>query len=282
MSIINRQFLSITTDDEGTENERTQLFRFYTLNCLADSLCDVNAFKNTNPEYLTWNHRSNLLKQELTRYTCDSMHLCEVDETHYKTFFEPLLIQLGYGCIFMKKQSDNTDGSILAWNNNTFECVNACGIRLGEKWSQIAVIGHLISKKNKNIQITIAGTHLKAKPPHENVREQQIIALINHVNIFRKNNNYNGEIIIAGDFNDIPTSKVWNKMNENFNTISFDYTTCKKREELIKREIDYIWFSDLLKPIKYLSIPNPEEFPEYLPALNWPSDHLGIGIIFNL
>ena len=56
------------------------------------------------------------------------------------------------------------------------------------------------------------------------------------------------------------------------------YTTSKRRSILIQRCIDYVWYSPAaLRPVTLLSIPAREQaLPAFLPAANYPSDHLAI------
>ena len=61
------------------------------------------------------------------------------------------------------------------------------------------------------------------------------------------------------------------------------YTTLKKRKAdyVIKRTIDYIWFSGL-NLSKLFDIPPLESFPEYTPSCEYPSDHFLIAAEFSL
>jgi mRNA deadenylase 3'-5' endonuclease subunit Ccr4 len=56
------------------------------------------------------------------------------------------------------------------------------------------------------------------------------------------------------------------------------YTTVKHRDVLVQRCIDYVFYTpQTLQPTAMLSIPNVDtQLASYLPALNYPSDHLAI------
>ena len=110
----------------------------------------------------------------------------------------------------------------------------------------------LLSIKNLNQgrSFYVAATHLKAKPGFEERRLNQITSLLNFL---QEINNENLPTVIMGDMNDIPGSLMYNKLAESYQIASEyfristlisrteKWTTCKKRETLVKRTIDYIW-----------------------------------------
>lgn len=105
-------------------------------------------------------------------------------------------------------------------------------------------------------------------------------------------------VLISGDFNDVPSSPVYNLLTKNIGSnenqsftspfVGFKsaytfydqsgvepYSTYKKRETEICRTIDFIFFQGL-KVLKLLEIPPIETLTVRLPAPNYPSDHLAI------
>jgi len=111
-------------------------------------------------------------------------------------------------------------------------------------------------------------------------------------------------IIIAGDFNEIPTNPVCqyfaeghfkeilnipkhplqleNSYNHYDNTKVAPYTTFKKRDKEVCRTIDYIWYtSDKLHVTHLLEIPLIEELKNRLPCSEYPSDHLALISFFD-
>lgn len=137
----------------------------------------------------------------------------------------------------------------------------------------------IIHVKDKQIQpsqsFLIVSTHLKAKKGYENERADQVQQLINHIHLYSNqllnNDNNTGvqslPVIICGDFNDVPGSKMYSTVfnssidtsfnffsaysgsNEQKNHASFNnepsFTTWKFRKgEESKYTGDYIFYSN--------------------------------------
>jgi len=165
---------------------------------------------------------------------------------------------------------------------------------------QVAILIKMKMKSPQDNILFVALTHLKAKPGFEDIRLQQGAMLIDNLFEFTKGDK-NAPCVIAGDFNDIPSSLVCRYMEKgkgssaagrqfasNFQllksaykhydfTESEPYTTFKKREVIVKRTIDYLFYTPgSLTVSKLLEIPTSESLTELLPFSKYPSDHLSI------
>jgi endonuclease/exonuclease/phosphatase family metal-dependent hydrolase len=127
--------------------------------------------------------------------------------------------------------------------------------------------------------VTVVTTHLKAKEGNEEIRRRQIEALLDDVAETRVHSHF--PLIIAGDFNEIIDNPASLEMvSRDFSNAYEGFTTVKKREDLIKRQIDYIWHRNV--NIVSSQRLGPEEIPDCgLPSVEWPSDHLALVAHFN-
>jgi len=87
--------------------------------------------------------------------------------------------------------------------------------------------------------------------------------------------------ILMGDFNDVPDSPVVRFIEESgFAHVGSEYTTMKRRNgELIRREIDYIFFKGCDAPAMDL-VSSGEQAEDGFPTETWPSDHLMLHATF--
>ena len=132
----------------------------------------------------------------------------------------------------------------------------------------------------KEHTFTVVTTHLKAKEGNEEIRQRQIEALLDDVAETRAHSYF--PLIITGDFNEtIDNPAALEMKNRDFSNAFEGFTTVKKREGLVKRQIDYIWYRNVnLVSSQRLG---PEEIPDCgLPSEEWPSDHLALVAHFNL
>ncbi len=146
----------------------------------------------------------------------------------------------------------------------------------------------------------VVATHLKSVSEYENHRLIQAAILMDYISKYFKNAQRKFPAILCGDFNSPPerwtyqlvtTGKAASKFNP---LLVFDmdlqlkdaffqseekkprWTTYKKRkfnEYLVN--IDYIFFSEQnLELLECAEMPQTSDFPDRLPAANYPSDHV--------
>jgi len=255
-------------------NDKNSHLTVFHWNALADYLSD--AFPNTDPQVLKWEYRCPLHLEVLRKCDADFISLVEID--HYDDVFSNELSSLGYRSIFKKKVNDSLDGCVLCWKSS-ITLVDSMTIEYMEGFSQVAIVGCFTMENGMGV--CVATTHLKASVGNEDVREREGRILIEKISAFNTNNY---PVIICGDFNDVPDSLVSNVMQSNHyspGSSMNQWTTWKKREEVVKRTIDYIWHSSGLTPVSILSVPEDESCPVFLPAIYYPSDHLAISVKYS-
>jgi mRNA deadenylase 3'-5' endonuclease subunit Ccr4 len=274
-------------------------------NVLAQSLCfddDKPAFagiKNAET-VLSWEYRKPLILAVMLEHAPDFICAVEVDK------FEELLAELrthGYDGIFAKKcADDHDDGCAIFYKPCDWALGKTYSKKLVRGHSQIALYGYFrsLARKGGNERgLTIVSTHLKAKPGFEALREQQLLNVVRGTysdslcpssadgipdNAHKPFEN----IIVTGDFNDVPTSAAL-KHHANVDGLGFEdtyhngiigrdqFTTYKQRTTIVKRVIDYIIFkSDVMLRVGKLEQPEATDLPDMLPASYYPSDHIAL------
>ncbi len=157
---------------------------------------------------------------------------------------------------------------------------------LMEGASQIALVARVrdaISKRN----VLVCCTHFKAKDGFEVLRQGQAKALCL---IVAQREQPEDMVLIAGDFNDVPSSLACEEMRKCGYRSAYEamgvesYSTSKIRKELTERCIDYIWYDPAaLSPCSYLTVPSSASLgPTKLPLEGFPSDHLSIAATFSV
>ena len=204
----------------------------------------------------------------------------------YKTFNEFLKNYKYYGIWYSKNTYDNTDrdGTAIFYPTALYNHITYNNIPLGIKSTQNGVYIHLENKLTK-LDFLVCGVHLKAKPPFSTQRLEQVTILIDHLNKLDVEN-----ILLVGDFNDIPTSKCIKYVEQMgftsvYSILDHPPTTAKIRKDLVIRCIDYIHIKGpMWGNITVKELPQLDDYaPNYLPHKNHPSDHLILGakISFN-
>jgi len=171
-------------------------------------------------------------------------------------------------------------------------------LKLSPESSQIVMYSTFKSLTWPFNNVTIASTHLKAKPGFEDIRVSQVQKLLKNIpsGFFPVHSHGpSHHVIITGDFNDTPDSmavetirlapglEMMDARDQYEDVLAADYyTTYKKRETVVKRVIDYIFFSSLrLTCTGVLDAPPLSEVPDMLPAHNYPSDHIALCASFS-
>jgi mRNA deadenylase 3'-5' endonuclease subunit Ccr4 len=298
MALPNRQWLGVDAlHDDGLS------LRVLHWNTLADSL--VDSFPHVKDKHhLTWQHRSPLLAQEVSRHGADVLSLCEVD--HVEHFNEAMAKQKrGYQSVHQPKPAPKLDGVCLyvplrmTLHTEKFAYRDIDPHYVGKQVACITVLrvcpdptcfaGPGMDNTVWPIVI-VASTHLKAKTGLAQ-RIHAVRLLMSHIDKLSLIYDATGWIV-CGDFNDVPTSKPCEMMRAAGYTSVYTrypssttepYTTAKRRESVIVRTIDYIWVRDCerlsIDVKRLLAIPGRlDAFPEYLPCKDYPSDHLAIGV----
>eukprot|EP00923_Selenidium_pygospionis_P060965 GHVN01107089.1.p1 GENE.GHVN01107089.1~~GHVN01107089.1.p1 ORF type:complete len:388 (+),score=53.21 GHVN01107089.1:178-1341(+) len=276
-----------------------------------------------NPEVaLDFEVRRFRLLEEILRFLPDVVALEECD--HFHQFFFPALQLYGYDGVFQPKLRSPciafgyfSDGVALFWKKNKLAPLSTfCGDTIGDDVEVAHVVVTFcvldgeagVAHCEVGDALVVAATHLKAKALMENerIRERQLDALVNKVDIIAKESNTN-KVIIMGDFNcdakpngrheilAFPMlTKKYPRMKSAYPlenvTINPDdgpenwvWTTWKKRgPKESKHTIDYILTREgAFDCEKLLLMPTPQRIGAHrLPSLQYPSDHISIAADF--
>jgi len=273
-----------------------------TWNTLARSLCDADGFPHTEKDALDWSKRALLMESELfptTRPHASIIALQEMDEDVAEEWLRPLCEKYRMQLLYAKKASaDNRDGCALLVDTAKWKVVTSQRVILGPSpgTSQVALVAHLQQIPpptpstmigHTPVQLLVASVHLKSKPGHEEVRLGQIAGLLNVMELLYPDHRETHHTLVLGDFNDIPSSLACTTMREAGFTSLYDaddapYTTAKKRQAVVQRTIDYMWWRAPIAtatPISFkrlLAIPPITAFPTWLPSTHYPSDHMAL------
>eukprot|EP00092_Neocalanus_flemingeri_P008352 GFUD01009006.1.p1 GENE.GFUD01009006.1~~GFUD01009006.1.p1 ORF type:complete len:302 (+),score=89.01 GFUD01009006.1:133-1038(+) len=277
-------------------------------NILAQTLGEVGDFCLCPEEALGWDHRRQLLVQEILSHKADIVCLEEVD------CFEELssgLHPLGYAGIWVPKpvspclkfeKNMGPDGNAIFFSREKFSLIKSYHhiLRLedGANTNSTVLICEVEHLKSGEV-ITILVTHLKAKESPEFIEERKnqssdICKLVKEIKIQKKTN-----IILAGDFNasmEEPAYQLVRKagMSSAYESVlgaEPEYTTWKVRgqrgsppESEKKRTIDFVFYdSDVIKPAAVLQVPDEAEIgPGRLPNMEFPSDHMLLVVKFDI
>lgn len=264
-------------------------------NMLADSLC----FDGDNPSFphvcdpkkiLSWEYRRPLILEIITSQMPDFVCVVECDK------FEDLhecLVKFGYDGFFRKKNaSDHDDGCAIFYLQKKWKRKMFGVKKLSEsESSHIALYARFASLEDDRNHVVITSMHLKAKPGYEKLRDRQILNFMGILGLW----DFECPHIICGDFNDVPDSLCVQStlrgtgsngklaFEDAYGQFEGHYTTYKKRDKVVKRTIDYIFYQPhpSIEMTGALLVPNPGRFPEMLPARDYPSDHLALCVGFS-
>jgi mRNA deadenylase 3'-5' endonuclease subunit Ccr4 len=250
-------------------------FKIIHWNTLADSLSD--GFPYINKTYLTWEHRKDLIIKRIKQENADIICLVEIDEKD-RSILDELCMNYWYN--YVKKNSVDNDEGCLVLVNKRFDILTKYSIILKKGRSQIAIIMKLRDTYN-GYTFKLVSTHLKAKPGWEETRLKQCKAIMDMIG--------QEDCILTGDYNDIPGSLFYQYLTKECGLIDTYkneervYTTFKKRETVVCRVIDYIFYrSKTIEPILTIAAPDLKSLPDIgLPTEIHPSDHVLIGAIFD-
>lgn len=264
-------------------------------NVLANSLCTTTSFPAVYHDALDNRNRSKLVVGEITEFMPDILCLQELD------YFEDLcrwLKPFGYKGVFKCKKGDHTDGCAIFYKSALFSFdprVDDLSFDLKDS-SQVACMIRLIHKNpSVDYPTVVVSAHLKAKPGFEDVRTKQMTEIREKMDECTSDFD---QQFLCGDFNAVPTEtcyKIASKLLYDAYApdgwySEDDYTTFKYRRSrdgeirAVKRVSDYIFHNDNATCTNIVKgFPNPEgTFPEGLPSVSYPSDHLALVAHFTI
>eukprot|EP00486_Rosalina_sp_Unknown_P010584 CAMPEP_0201583648 /NCGR_PEP_ID=MMETSP0190_2-20130828/100918_1 /ASSEMBLY_ACC=CAM_ASM_000263 /TAXON_ID=37353 /ORGANISM="Rosalina sp." /LENGTH=435 /DNA_ID=CAMNT_0048025951 /DNA_START=57 /DNA_END=1361 /DNA_ORIENTATION=- len=215
---------SKNNDKDESDNKDDKIsFNMMTFNTLADGLSGAHVqsktFVHADNACLEYEYRGFRLIEEITRFMPDVITCQEVDRIE---FFKHYLSPFGYKYIHTTKPQSACcrigkgvnldlppDGSVVFWNSKVFALVKSYKFSKRDDRNApkeirnlACAVAHLRHKQNKNKEIMIAATHLKAdySLKSEKQRLMQLCYLFPSLQKLSKENN-NVPLFIGLDFN---------------------------------------------------------------------------------
>ena len=267
------------------------IINFVSYNILSDNLSDPN-FINVKKKYLDNEYRIKILIKKIKDIISNNTIFCfqEVSESQLSIlsnlFFNYSFYSINFGdlAIFFSWKVFKIDNVEV---NKILNLKNYINTKyhdlLNEKPNYYYLLLCLINKKN-NLKINIINTHLIANPKFDNIKILQICCILKRID---KLNN----IIFLGDFNSIPKSdqinlilsgkinndfiklSIKNKYKTVFNLDLITTHTSNNITEKFSEMIDFIFYTDSIKVLKFSNLYKKTDIKDYLPNKNEPSDH---------
>ncbi|KAI5169838.1 CCR4-NOT transcription complex subunit 6 [Pancytospora epiphaga] len=298
-------------------------------------LCNFYAAKCTYAP--TWvlnaEARKETILQNIISYNVDILCLQEIETYAFFDFYrEQLEIRLGYDGTFLPKGRSQTladkrsvDGCATFWKKGKFKLVEQINVDFFNKittdirfsLNQSILVRHArkdnialitVLEHCDGVVLIVVNLHLYWDPEYADVKLFQTVLVLEEIE--RAKNKFPGaSVILAGDFNSLVNSYVYNlivggkldpdgfnlcdysPLNSGFEHSTPFYDSYNGQDLLFtnftptfKGVIDYIFYSDGLQLTSVLS-PLEDEYTENtvgLPNIHFPSDHIFIGARFGL
>jgi mRNA deadenylase 3'-5' endonuclease subunit Ccr4 len=282
-------------------------------NILADAPLwkkDYDSMKKEN--FIFWDYRKKLILDLINTHQPDICLLCEVEYDKI-LFFSQYCNDNNYGYIYtssdppkstksLEKYKDYTSsknpGIMIMFKIDKLKLVNNVALdysnyfinqqkehgwskeelnsRLRQCASNIVLFEKLDDSANR---FYFTGLHHPFVKENEEIQEKQIDFLLNQVGMLNKN--YELPVIIAGDFNSKPPSKVYEIMNsKGFNSVykiangvENAYTTTNSFTNQ-RMTLDYIFVNDRCRVINVNPIDSDYLERVNIPNENFPRDHM--------
>ena len=179
-----------------------QGLRFMSFNVLADAY--AYAQRHADRETLRWQRRRRELLNVIRRSKADIVFLQEAD--HYDDFWRPELAELGFASTFVQRDECN-DGCVTAWTKNV-SLVSSKPVRFDEIVKEDDRLARRYRRHNVGIvcvfeikgrRFVASSAHLHWDPARADVKLAQMNALLQATPTGLP-------VIIAGDFNSLPSS----------------------------------------------------------------------------
>jgi len=192
-------------------------FTLMSYNILAASLAEEHGsylYPYCLKQNLQWRYRKDPLVQEIQQANADIICLQEVDRW---SKFVQKLGRCGYKGVFQKRTGEEYhDGCATFWKESLFELVLVRRVQYKRKLSDavtmdrenVAVLCHLKMKSN-NQHFIVANTHLLWNPKRGDLRVAQVKILFEELLSMKKAIREEVAIVICGDFNCTPDSKLY-------------------------------------------------------------------------
>lgn len=216
---------------------------------------ELAAIRNYELAHFNWEARKPKLLKQLTDGRADIISLVELDEASKAEgvsvpLFASELRDLGYDHVFVKRpRASSADGCGVFFKRDRFTLVKHEGVVYDDN-DRIAILVMLTDRLTQR-SVVVVSTHLMREPDverQEAVRVLEIAKLGTAIAAFAADDRI--PVIVAGDFNAVPTGAAFAKMKElGFKTTVYkeSFATSEAEEctsKTLQRNvwIDYVWF----------------------------------------
>ncbi|XP_043788147.1 protein angel isoform X2 [Apis laboriosa] len=247
-----------------SNSEECFILRVLSFNILAQYLLETYRFlyKEHDKQALCWEIRRQLLLEEILAAQANVICLQEMQEEHLEEFLIPFK-ELGYNYLYKRRTNDKKDGLLFLYHSDQLTLIDYSKVELYQSGIEllsrdnVGIIAKLAVKRNPQIQLVIATTHLLYNPRRNDVRlgqTQLLLAEIERV-AFLENTMTGSKylpIILMGDFNLEPHSGVYKFIVEG----AFEYQGKGKNLE----QTEYRPLSNSLIPPRLFITDNCQHF----------------------
>ncbi|KAF2169644.1 hypothetical protein M409DRAFT_64705 [Zasmidium cellare ATCC 36951] len=200
---MDREWIPLTEERTGATPADT--FTVLSWNILCDRAATAAMYGYTPSEALAWQHRRDMIFEEMTGRNADIMCLQEMDIENFNEFFRPNLASAGYKGIFFpksraqtmgEKESRNVDGCAIFFKNTKYIQLDKKQIVYSREAIQrpdmkgehdvynrvmprdhIAVVAFLENRQTGS-RLIVANTHLTWEPWHSDIKIVQVAILM--------------------------------------------------------------------------------------------------------
>jgi CCR4-NOT transcription complex subunit 6 len=188
-------------------------------NILADGFAPPENFPKTQKHDLLWTTRAPRLLNEIQTLNADVICVQEMEEYYFSEWLKPLLYNIGYSGVFVKKvreKGDGSDGSATFYRQSKFTLVQTSSLDYTEyarsmkqlfrdqkSLDQFALLTHSIAlftllKTTRANFVWIVNTHLTW---HYTVPHVQLFQAKAMMNELQRLNQYHHPYLLCGDYN---------------------------------------------------------------------------------
>ncbi|XP_057952569.1 carbon catabolite repressor protein 4 homolog 3-like isoform X4 [Malania oleifera] len=195
--------------ESGLPLSPRERFTVVSYNILGDSNASKHRdlYSNVPSLYMKWNHRKQVICEELIGWNPDIICLQEVDK-----YFDlaNIMIKAGYIGSYKRRTGNAVDGCAMFWKADKFrllegESIEFKGFGLRDNVAQLSVFE---TCKAESRRVLIGNLHVLYNPSRGDVKLGQIRLLSLKAHILSKKWG-NVPVVLAGDFNSTPQSAIY-------------------------------------------------------------------------
>nr|XP_698034.2 protein angel homolog 1 isoform X1 [Danio rerio] len=198
-------------------------FSVMSYNILAQDLLEANPHLYTHcaEDALRWENRLQAVLKELQIWQPDIVCLQEVQEDHFQEQMHPVLINMGYTCIYKRRTGSKTDGCAVLYRGERFTQLSVsllefrrseCELLDRDNVGIVLLLQPTAGPHHQFTPVCVANTHLLFNPRRGDVKLAQLAIMFAEIHSVMQKCRSEGkscELILCGDFNAVPRSPLW-------------------------------------------------------------------------